>query len=388
MAESSSGDASASGGDGPLWIPAYAIAALSVAGNAFLIGTFARLPSARQAFTTRLIVPLAVANLINCGTVLAFQPAGQHKPLEGWLCVVAGALNWGSIWAQWLWTMPYAAAVWQCFVAARRAGLNIDHFALGFRHELAYHLVCWGVPALLVVAGLCIPSAETETGHLFGALKPECASDADGVYSCLWLNDPAPGWRRGESDPCTTDGSSSPFFYVYQFLYVWGLLLGAIVFNVVAYSRVQLMLWELGRSLTASTSLGAGLAAEEKLAIRMETTRRLRLWPRFLAYMCTFILCTGPGCVFNLLVDLGVFSGFSERHPRTFEHLAMALTLDLTLLHGFLNAVVYGSTNPAILAAWRECCERRRGGLQEDDRPAARITNEHIWGRQEMNENL
>ena len=73
----------------------------------------------------------------NCVTVLIFQPVGLHAPLAGWLCTTAGALNWWSVWAQWLWTVPYAAAVWQCFVAARRAGHAVEMYTLHLRHELA-----------------------------------------------------------------------------------------------------------------------------------------------------------------------------------------------------------------------------------------------------------
>ena len=66
-------------------------------------------------------------------------------------------------------------------------------------------------------------------------------------------------------------------------------------------------------------AFAAGLGAEEKLAIRKETKRRLRLWPRFLAYMCTFILTQGPGCVFNLLRDPGAFDEWAAQNASVFE---------------------------------------------------------------------
>jgi hypothetical protein len=106
-----------------------------------LIIAFFCAPDARRLTSTRLIIFLAMADLLGEMPVIGSMPVIGMRPVPLWhgpWCEIQAAGNWYSCMATWLWTMAYAHHV----------AASVSHWSL-FRPlpEAAFHAICWGVPA-------------------------------------------------------------------------------------------------------------------------------------------------------------------------------------------------------------------------------------------------
>ena len=144
-----------------------------------LIVSFACSPSARRCVSTRLIVFLAIADLL--GEMPVFGSlALPGPPVSTWggpWCVLQAAGNWYACLATWLWTMAYAHHV----------AAGVSHFSL-FRPlpEAAFHVGCWGLPAAAVGVALGAGLLGlSDDGSQQCTIRSSALSM--GFYSVLWV---------------------------------------------------------------------------------------------------------------------------------------------------------------------------------------------------------
>ena len=133
---------------------AFAASCASAAGALFIIANWLCNRAARRLFFLRLIVFLAVANLLSaCAYAMSFvewRILGRGSPtpvldenLSGAWCLVQATLLLFFETASVLWTVALAAALHQQVVARRAAPERMERW---------FHLVCWGAPCALTLA--------------------------------------------------------------------------------------------------------------------------------------------------------------------------------------------------------------------------------------------
>jgi hypothetical protein len=227
-------------------------------------------------------------------------------PVSTWgpmWCQLQAAGNWFSQLSTWLWTMAYAHAV--------HAG--VDRPGLARRSsECYYHVVCWGVPLVVVGTGLAL-------GGVFGhaddgsSLCTICRSDVSmGFYSVLWL---------------------------------------ALAYNAYIFFRVH---------RTMRSVLTANAAVLDPTATREMSQRLDALGNRFLLYLLTFLASQVPCALRHVLVV--VFGSPVEWASPLFWG-GLSLVADLLCpLHGFLNGMVYGVAARGICKGEDSCCGVCCGG--------------------------
>ncbi|KAL3914046.1 MAG: hypothetical protein SGPRY_007763, partial [Prymnesium sp.] len=291
-------------------LPELCAAALSVLGDMMIIATFSLSPPTRKVVALRLIVPLAVANLL--GSLLFFllvgvQQAGGTSPS---FCAVTASLLFYFMWAAWLWNLPYAHFVWH--ISLEREA-TIPTFELASpalvhgldgkaerewarRREGAVHALCWGIPSVLTLL-------------LFSGM--------------------------GEDDYFSQDkGSSPPPFSRFTEEQQLSFQIGASV-----------ALWlGLGYNLVAFFSAYTSIKRSRELiqdfhtdfSTRRHLATRLTVWPRFVAFVVTYLVSSVPVAIYD---SLNLLQTLSTPHDLG------AWLSALALLHGAFNMVPASPTS-------------------------------------------
>jgi hypothetical protein len=298
-------------------IPLFCMAVLSGLADIMILGTYFLSRDARGSIMVRMITWFALADLLGEIFISISLVANVD---DGPMCTLQAAVNWYSVWSSIAWTMAFAHAVRICFssavathqIEARRR--DLEQIEEGV--ERRWHWFCWVVPLAFAV-GIA------SSGN-FGA--------RDGMPVCTF---------RHEALALV---ANTPLYVV-------------LLYNVVVYVSVH----QLVHKVMHVTS---GLLAPET---RDALERRVRVWPRFTAYILTFIASQTPGCAF-LVIDVVV-----GRHPPWMDTLLVVANA-LSQSHGLLNGLVFFATNPSLL---RQCWDASARRADEDgplcaDEPSAR----------------
>jgi hypothetical protein len=295
---------------------AFGCSLLSVAGALFIIANWVCNRAARRLFFLRLIVFLALANLLSAlGYIMSFIeqralgsdagiPAPDDGPAQVW-CLVQALLLLLFENASMLWTIAIALALHQQVVARRAAPEKLEPY---------YHLVGWGVPSLLFLALLF-------TKHIGPADEPRAA--------WCWI-------ASNALDPPSTPNVTRPIPYIVsgggdsrwvQLVAFYIPLLLAFAFNLVTYLRV-------GAAFRRLANEGAVDAAKERM-IQL----RLRL------YLLVFLVVWA----FPLAHRFAEFFSGERIDPLWLQICHTVCQCSM----GFFNALVYGC-NEATLKPYRE----------------------------------
>ena len=282
---------------------------LSAIGDAVIIISVLCSPSCRQVFTVRLIFFLAIADFLGQMPLIGSYPVNSLTGTDGFWCSLQAAGNWFSALSSWLWTMMYAFAVHRCFASASivpRQEQGSEAWELGKYLELEryFHAICWGLPLVLV----CLAAFSGQFGH---------------------------GYAGGEKSTCGFIGPNWALAYE-------SVLWIALLYNVYSFAAVNALIRAALRTGTADMDPQA----------RRELEARVRLWPRFMLYVGSFIGSQAP-CALRTIFDVA-------DAPASLFPLLNLLACALCPLHGFLNGLVYGCTTRRIRAIWLQpaCCSR------------------------------
>lgn len=278
---------------------------LSAIGDLLIIISVLCSPSSRQVFTVRLIFFLAIADLLGQMPVIGSYPVNSLTGNNGFWCSLSAAGNWFSALSSWLWTMMYAFAVHKCFKSAGVEQGN-EAWELGKYLELEryFHIICWGLPLVLV----CLAAFSGQYGH---------------------------GYAGGEKSTCGFIGPNWALAYE-------SVLWIALLYNVYSFAAVNALI---------RAALRMGTADMDPQA-RRELEARVRLWPRFMLYVGSFLGSQAP-CALRTIFDVA-------DAPESVFPVLNLLACVLCPLHGFLNGLVYGCTTRRIRAIWLQpvCCGR------------------------------
>ena len=276
---------------------------LSFCGAAFVIITY--LLGRRRHFILRLIVSLAVANLLTAVSYLMSFVEWRFVPSPGdaW-CPTQAMLMVVFEDASILWTVAIALTLHQQTVA-RRKPERLEHW---------FHIVCWGVPSMVAVVLL-----------LLGMLGP--ADPAPHPTWC-WIAAEVPNSNHSESGdegPLVEFSTSSARAVQLGVFYVP--LAFAFVFNLAMYFQV-------GRAFTKMAYDGAVDAANEQ-----QIQVRLRL------YLLVFLVIWVPSLAHRTAQAFG-YDPVWLRLLHTVSSCSM----------GALNCLVYGC-NEATLRPYKEALQ-------------------------------
>jgi len=292
--------------------PEIVAAALSLVGDVLLIGTFAVSPPVRKVVALRLIVPLAVANLF--GSIFFFllvfgDPLTEKNPA---VCDIAAAGVWYFMWAAWLWTVPYAKFVRDVFChdggdgggadasrgttvcggGARTSAGSVQDASHGLargldgrlerewiaRREVVCHAICWGVPLLQIV--------------LFGLLDAFGQHDSDQVSGEGGCSLVPPRDVSAQMQRLFSAGAST------------ALWLG-ISYNLFAFVSAHYAM-RRSRALLKDGRMDP--------STRRLLDNRLTVWPRFVAFLLTYLISAVPIAVYDSFnISQVSFLGYEKR---------------------------------------------------------------------------
>ena len=277
----------------------HTVSQLSLAGDLLIIMTFAASRSARRSFTVRLVTFFAVADALG---QLALMPIPQLQAAtdhNGAICTVQAAMVWYGAMASWLWSTAHAHAVNRRF-SERAPMVWTRGLQSTATEEARTHAVCWLVPALAVGAALF-------SGEL---------------------------GERPDTPNCSLRDSRWAMYFE---LALWV----ALLYSGWAFITVHLRIRE---------ALNAGVGLLESTA-SATLRRRLRLWPRFTAYMLCFLISQSPVAARHLLQTFCV-------QPSYWARWLDPLLMVFGSSNGLLNAVVFGVLNRDLYSRWgcASCC--------------------------------
>jgi len=280
---------------------------LSFCGAAFVVVTYVL--GRRRHFILRLIVSLAVANLLSAVSYLMswFEWRFLPSPSSAW-CPTQAMLMVVFEDASILWTVAIALTMHQQTVARMKPE----------RLERWFHAVCWGVPATIALILL-----------LLGMLGP---ADPAPRRTWCWIaaevpssNSSLPG--DGERLPTSIDFTTGTARWVQLGVFYVPLVL-AFVFNLVTYVQV-------GRAFSKMARDGTVDASNEQ-----QIQLRLRL------YLLVFLVVWTPPLVHRTAQAFG-----SDPVWLRLAHTISSCSM------GALNCLVYGC-NEATLRPYREAINR------------------------------
>ena len=200
-------------------------------------------------FSVRYVAYLSMANFLSSAIGL-FNNSGAALPSPP-VCAALGMIEWWSTWSTWLWTAAIAHAF---HVAFRERTLEVSS-----RTELCNHIICWCVPAVLLLAAIV-------TGSEFGG------DGEPGEDICGWMF-PAPNvtqTRKAEID-------------IVSDVLIDGVQLAVLLFNIWEFICVDLLL----RNTAALAGIGTGTGGTREAGEGLLETptpvaaRRPNLWPTF-----------------------------------------------------------------------------------------------------------
>ena len=307
--------------------------ALSALGDAVIIVSVLGSQSSRQIFTVRLIFFLACADFIGQMPLIGSFPVSALTENDGFWCTLQAAGNWYSAMSTWLWTMMYAYAVHRCFDNASafpsaEPVTDRDEFAKYMRLERRFHLICWGLPLLVV----SVTAGTGQFGH---------------------------GYGGGAGSTC---GFLSPTYALFPESLLWL----ALLYNVYSFAAVHRLIRRALRNIGA---------ADLEPQARRELERRMRLWPRFVLYVLSFVCSQAPGALRTILVKCDA--------PAAVWPPLNLLASALCPLHGFLNSLIYGFTTRRIRASVLRllCCGRcGADAIDAGDAHAPLVPSERVSG--------
>jgi len=268
---------------------------------------------------------MSIADLI---TSIATTFDGKRlDKVGGALCEITAVFYWYGAWASWMWMGGYAYALNRCLRGAfavhtdsTPVGLRVR--PLGRRCNLALHLVCWGVPLLMVV------SVYMQHDAVFG----QAGGDGDGATIC------------------TLTATQSVRIAYASLLWI------VMAYGAFVFISVQ---WRLCSSVAEDTRL-------MRASQRQAAYRRITLWPQFLMYILVFLLSQAPGVV--------VSSTDRVDYPE-WVYVTIAA---LANVHGLLNALTYGLTNAEVYVHWLPSGLDVHGGAQDRRAPLCSVSSPFV----------
>ena len=233
-------------------VPVVIAAACSCLGDMIVILTLFTVPAGTSLnFSVRYVAYLSMANLLSSAIGL-YNNSGAALPRPP-ICAALGMLEWWSTWSTWLWTAAIAHAFHKAF---RERSLEVS-----IRTERCNHLICWFVPAVLLLVAIF-------TGSEFGG------DGEPGEDICGWMfpTQNVTRARRAEIDIASD-------------VLIDGVQLTVLLFNVWEFICVDLLLRRTAALAGIGTG-GVGGAREAGSVALLElppppVARRPNLWPTF-----------------------------------------------------------------------------------------------------------
>lgn len=307
---------------------AFGCSLASVAGSIFIIGNWLCNRAARRLFFLRLIAFLALANLLSaCAYIMSFvewrllgrgtTSAILSDHTSQVFCLVQALCILTFEGASVLWTVAIALALHQQVVARRAAPERLERW---------YHLVCWGLPAVVAVSLMVMrrlgPADEPRTAWCWIASHSE-----------------RPGNHTRPPLPLSGGGGADARWV--QLACFYAPLLVAFLFNMITYIRV-------GGAFQRMVREGAVEASKERV-IQL----RLRL------YLGVFLVVWLAPLVHRAAELVG-----GDATWLRLLHTATQCSM------GWLNGLVYGC-NEATLKPYRDVVSQLSCSLLELTRPRA-----------------
>lgn len=268
---------------------------LGMAGALFIIVSWASFKQARSSFPLRWVFCLSIADL---GTGIASIP-WQIGRSQGPECQVIAVVNQFCSMSTLLWTACIAFAVKKAF-----HGSHVN----SSMPEGYFHLLCWGLPAVISVALLLMKK--------FGLTKET---------GWCWIASPGDPWR----------------------LSVYGTLLLVMVYNLWVYITVHKIVFGAYRK-------AAVVGQQQDLGTsNMQERTVTRVTRRLTAYIAAFVITQFPALI-NRLVGAVFFYLHKDPPPKLMYILTLTQCATQPLT-GLFNAIVYGATNKGLYQQYIWC---------------------------------